>query len=81
MAEHFTLEIIYQGRTHIVESELRQLGFTHKIYMKVNEMEVIFEPDEERNYRVILEKPGDVDRIDKGLVGAIKEELEKALNK
>ncbi len=79
MAEHFTLEINYQGKKKIIEGELRQLGFTHKIYMMVNEIEVIFEPDEERNYRVIIEKPGDVDKIDKDLVRIIKDELESAL--
>jgi len=79
MAEHFTLEVNYQGKNKIIEGELRQLGFTHKIYIEVNEIEVIFEPDEERNYRVIIEKPENIDKIDKDLLKIIKEELEQAL--
>ena len=39
------------------ESELRIFAYTHKISDNVNGTEIIFEPDEERNYRAVLPEP------------------------
>ena len=54
MDEPFTISIIYQGREFSYEAWLVTLGYTHKFFVMINGMEVIYEPDEERNYRAIL---------------------------
>jgi len=49
------------------EARLATVGYTHKFFVQINGMEVIYEPDEERNYRAILNeadlaKVNDMDR-------------------
>lgn len=79
MADQFTLEITYKGESRSFEGELRQVGYLHKIYIQVNGMEVIFEPDEERNYRAVIPADQDPDKMDKDLLYAIIRELETFL--
>jgi hypothetical protein len=56
--------------------ELLTYGYSYKIVVLVNDIPVAFEPDEERNLRAIV-SPGEMDKIDKHLLQAIGEELEK----
>ena len=51
MPESFLLSVQYKNEKKQFESELRVFGYTHKIAVNVNGTEIIFEPDEERNYR------------------------------
>ena len=79
MPESFLLSVKYKNEVKQFESELRVFGYTHKIAVNVNGTEVIFEPDEERNYRAVLpenaddQKPPDIE-----LLKAIAGELEAA---
>ena len=79
MAEPFTLEVTYKGQERIFEAELRTFGYTYKIAMQIDGVEVIFEPDEERNFRAIL---GDTEvskqSVDTELLAVIVAELEAA---
>ena len=77
MAEHFTIEIEHNGKKQSFSGELRQLGYTYKLFIDVNGVEVIFEPDEERNYRVIITNQQDADKFDKVLLQKIVDELKK----
>lgn len=79
MGEHFTLQVSYNNKVEYFEGELRQLGYTHKIHIVVHGVDVVFEPDEERNYRVIIEHPENAEKLDKSLLQAIVNELEQAL--
>lgn len=54
MDEPFTISILYQGDESEYEARLVTLGYTHKFFVMINGMEVIYEPDEDRNYRAIL---------------------------
>ena len=54
MDESFTISIFYQGGEHSYEARLVTVGYTHRFFVMINGMEVIYEPDEERNYRAIL---------------------------
>jgi len=54
MEEPFILTIQYEGRECTFEARLAIMGYTHKFYVVVNGKEVVFEPDEERKYRAIL---------------------------
>ena len=80
MAESFTLNVYYKGEEKIFDAELRVMGYTHKIAVNINDVEVLFEPDEERNYRAVV-SDADINknRIDIELIKLIAAELEANL--
>lgn len=55
MNDTFDLPVSFKGETYFFSSRLLQLGYTHKFVVDVNGQPVYFEPDEERNYRAIIE--------------------------
>ena len=80
MPEHFLLSVQYKGQEWQFESELNVFGYTHKISVNVNGTPIIFEPDEERNYRAVFPDPDNQKKkIDPALIRAIAEELESNL--
>ena len=54
MEEIFPIIVFYNGREHTFEFRLVTVGYTHRFYADINGTEVIFEPDEERKYRVVV---------------------------
>lgn len=74
MADDFILTVPYRGESSDYAAGLRVRGYSYHIVVQVNETEVIFEPDEERNFRAIVPHNGNVP-VD--LLQAIAEELEK----
>jgi hypothetical protein len=54
MSEQFTFTIPYKNENREFEAELRVFGYTHKIAISIDGTEILFEPDEERNYRAVL---------------------------
>ena len=77
----FTLVVNYKGKEYQVEGELSIFGYTHKIAINFEGREILFEPDEERNYRAVM--PGydsSKTEIDIGLVQAISKELAAAFD-
>ena len=80
MPEHFLLSVHYKGQEWQFESELNVFGYTHKISVNVNGTPVIFEPDEERNYRAVIPDPDNQKKkIDAELIRLIAAELESNL--
>jgi hypothetical protein len=79
MTESFTLSVTYHNKTREFTAELRVTGYTHRIVIMVDKNEVVFEPDEERNYRAVIYE-GEVKQNppDAGLIKAIVEGLEEA---
>jgi hypothetical protein len=75
----FELPVLYQQQEIILPATLVQMGYTYKIYVRVGEHEIVFEPDEERNLRAILEKENNNRSITKELILAIGVALEKYL--
>lgn len=77
MDEPFELPVFYKGEEHLFTSQLQQSGYTHKIIVNIYGTDVAFEPDEERNYRALI----DPEKIDKGidldLLKAIAETIEQ----
>jgi hypothetical protein len=71
MDEPFTISIFYQGDEYEYDARLVTLGYTHKFFVIINGMEVIYEPDDERNYRAIL-KDADLSKIKDSDVELIK---------
>jgi len=55
MNEPFELPITYKGEDLLLPAQLLNYGYTHKFKVKVNEQEVLFEPDEERVYRALID--------------------------
>lgn len=72
------LPVSYQGEDLEFEFDL-QRGYVTRVGVKVGEMVVIFEPDEEGNYRalVTLEDMAGSRRMSVGLLQAIASQLEK----
>jgi len=54
MDEQFELPVEYKGEELLFKTSLIITGYTHKFSVDINGQEVIFEPDEERNYRAVL---------------------------
>jgi hypothetical protein len=79
MAEPFTLIVPYKGESKQIDGELRMYGYSYKIAMWVDGIEILFEPDEERNFRAVLpyeDKTNPTVNIE--LLRAIVTELETA---
>ena len=78
MDEPFTITIFYQGGEFSYESRLVTLGYTHKFFVMINGMEVIYEPDEERNYRAILNEADQakLNDIDRELIKAVGDKIQ-----
>ena len=79
MVENFTIAFEHNGKPQSFSGELKQLGYTHKLYIDVNGIEVIFEPDEERNYRAVIATDQDANKIDKSIIEKLIEELKNNL--
>ena len=54
MEEEFELPVKYKGEEQMLNAKLIVTGYKHKFCVDVNGQNIIFEPDEERNYRAIL---------------------------
>ena len=78
MEEPFSIVVIYQGQEYNFEARLATMGYTHKFYVMINGMEVIYEPDEERNYRAILNDIGQgaIKDSDIELIKAVGDKIE-----
>lgn len=57
MDESFELPVHFKGQDLLLSAKLRVWGYSHQILVTLNDQTIIFEPDEERNYRVILPNP------------------------
>jgi hypothetical protein len=77
--ESFILPVEYQHKTIEFPALLRIFAHTHKIEIQVGETAIVFEPDEERNYRAVV-NPEEVHlrQIDTSLLKAIAGALETA---
>jgi len=54
MEEDFELPVEYKGEQFRFNCKLIVIGYTHKFNVNVNGQTIVFEPDEERNYRAVL---------------------------
>lgn len=55
MNELFDLPVMYKGAMVSFKAQLLVLGYTHKIRVEVQDITLLFEPDEEQNYRGVIE--------------------------
>lgn len=81
MEDTFITKVSYQNQEHEFETRILWSGYQHKIEVLIDNVVVLFEPDEERHYRVILspEQIGIHKLITPGLLQAIAHHLESFL--
>jgi hypothetical protein len=79
MDEEYEIPVVYKNQQLYFKAIVLTLGlYTKKIQMNVNGREVLFEVDEERNYRAYIDPTNReaIDKADKDLLQAITEALE-----
>jgi len=82
MQEEFSLSVMYKGKHTEYPARLVQQGYSYKIVVSVDDVEVYFEPDEERNFRIVAADGQDekrLEKLDRELLGALNEKLEEML--
>ena len=81
MEEPFDLPVTYKGKELMFTSQLLMMGYTHKFQVNVNGHEFLFEPDEERTYRAIVDP--EMQETERGveveLLQAIAEAIEEVI--
>ncbi len=77
MDEQFELPVEYKGKNILFKSVLVRYGFIYKFHVDVNGTIIIFEPDEEKNYRAIAD-PATVSnkKVDENLLKKIANVIE-----
>ena len=76
MDEGFELPVTYKGEELQFPAQLLQTGYTHQFKVDVYGQEVLFEPDEERVYRAIIDPEKLNKQISIELLRAITESIE-----
>lgn len=80
MPQPFSLQVNCKNDIHEFEGELREMGYTYKIAIWVQDVEILFEPDEERNFRAVIPTETHLRKIpDIALLQEIAGELERQL--
>lgn len=82
MQDNFSLSIVYKNQEKEYPVTLVQQGYTYKLIVLIDDLEVCFEPDEERNFRVVAMPEQDekkLQKIDRQLLQLLKEKIEETL--
>lgn len=77
--DSFELPVVYRGQELLLPGRLVQMGYTYKIYIAVEGQEIIFEPDEERNLRVVVATETARMRLSTKMIREIGEALQREL--
>lgn len=76
--DEFELTVQYHTRQLSFPARLLMMGYTYKIEVDVKGVKVLFEPDEERNFRAVAEE-SQRQNVDVALLQAIAIALQQAL--
>ncbi len=71
--ERFELPVTYKGQDLLFSGRLATFTYGYKFYVDINDVEVIFERDDEGNLRAMLPENVSHAAIEKGLIEAIIE--------
>lgn len=75
--ETFDLPVNYKGEDRDFKLQFLQFGYGHKIQVDVDGVQVLFEPDEERIYRCVIDPEAQgAGKIDNELLEAIAKVIE-----
>jgi len=77
--EEFELPVTYKGEEIMFPASLHVIGYTHRFIVDINGQNVIFEPDEERNYRaaVSYEEANNNITVDRDLLEAVMDSINR----
>ena len=77
MDDDLEVPVTYKNQELIFYAKFIQFGYSYKFEVDVNGVIVLFEPDEERNFRAIIDPSIDHEnhKIDKELIQLIAETL------
>ena len=82
MEDSFEIDVTYKNVQMIFPAAFQRVGYSYRIVVQVNEASVCFEPDEERNFRIVL-MPGqserEMERVDKALLALLHDRLVELL--
>ena len=82
MSESFEIIVPYKGENLCFNARFMRYGYTHRIIVSVYGRDVVFEPDEERNYRAWVDAAAttiESKEPDITLLKAITETIEEIL--
>lgn len=75
MDDGFILMIEYKGKSYELETKFVRIGFIHQFHVHIDGRTLVFEFDEERNYRV-MDASGNASRpMDAELIEAIVQRI------
>jgi stringent starvation protein B len=76
--ELFTFSVLHNNQVKEFEARFQQYGYSYRITIPINGVDIIFEPDEERNYRAVVSNMNENKKdVDTKLVQAIAMKLEE----
>ncbi|MDQ3291234.1 MAG: hypothetical protein M3Q05_08090 [Bacteroidota bacterium] len=77
MEESLTIPVNYKGVEHDFPCRVLATGYTHKIEVDINNLLVLFEPDEDQNYRALVDESQLKNiKVEVGLLQAIAKVIE-----
>ena len=78
MTDSFEIPVTYNGQELYFPATLNIFGYTYKIHVEVFGQLISFEPDEERNFRAVMnmENLNGIKKIDKALLEEIASVIE-----
>ena len=79
MNEAFDLPVFYRGKELSLPAQWVQVGYTHRFQVEAEGQLVLFEPDEEGQYRAIVDVDTKNKTLDVELLQAIAEGISKVL--
>ena len=82
MEEPFVLEVEHNGQPLQFETRMMRLGYTYKFSVMVDEIEILFERDEEGGFRAIVPEgvdPKNRRGIDPSLLKSIADTIQAGL--
>jgi len=78
MNEPFILELTFQNKAYELETGFQRYGYTHRIAVIIDNVTVLFEPEEEGSYRALV-SPEQIEQsqtLSTGLLQAVANKLE-----
>ena len=79
MEDSFDLPVVYKGEEVLFPARLLQTGYTHRFEVDIYGTPIYFEPDEERNYRALVDTDGEGKEVPLELLKAIAAGIEAVL--
>lgn len=74
--ETFDLPVDHKGTELFFPARLLQFGYTYRIEVDVDQTTIVFDRDEERNWRAIIDPNAKFPAIDNSLIQAIYKSIQ-----